>query len=85
MATSPMKLPAAAMRMAGVGRMARLPTTVAMALGASVAPFTTMTPMLSSVTTSKMGFCINSERKKVHSMVTEFLPTNGHAPKKRTT
>ena len=53
--------------------MARVDTTVAMALGASVAPLTMMTPMLRSVTANNSGFCISSERKSVHSMVTRVL------------
>ena len=44
MSTSPIKLHTAAITMAGVGRMAFVPTTVAMALGASVAPLTTVAP-----------------------------------------
>lgn len=59
--------------------MARVETAVAMALGASVAPFTMITPILSRVTTRRMGFCISSERKKVHSIVTEFLQRIGCA------
>ena len=73
---SPRKLNTAAMIMACRGFMALVETAVAMALGASVAPFTMITPILSRVTTRRMGFCISSERKKVHSIVTEFLPTD---------
>ena len=64
----------AAMMMAWRGFMARVDTTVAMALGASVAPLTMITPTLSRVTTARTGFDTSSERKRVHSMVTEVLP-----------
>ena len=76
MTSTPRKLNTAAIKMACRGFMARVETAVAMALGASVAPFTMITPILSRVTTRRMGFCISSERKKVHSIVTEFLPTD---------
>ena len=65
---SPRKLNTAAMMMACRGFMARVETAVAMALGASVAPFTMITPILSRVTTRRMGFRISSERKKAHSI-----------------
>ena len=55
MTSSPKKLQIAAMAMAGPAFMQRVETTVAMAFGASVAPFTTMTPMLSNVTATSMG------------------------------
>ena len=72
---SPRKLQMAAMRMAALGRIARVETTVAMALGASVAPFTTITPMLSRVTATKTGFDASSAKKTAQSMVTTSLPT----------
>ena len=55
MTSRPTKLQIAAMMMAWRGFMARVDTTVAMALGASVAPFTMMTPILRRATTSKRG------------------------------
>ena len=56
MTTKPMKLQTAAMMMAGVGRMAFVPTTVAMALGASVAPLTIVAPRQSSKMSPSTGF-----------------------------
>ena len=44
--SSPRKLQTAAMTMAGFGFIALVDTTVAIAFGASVAPFTTMTPKI---------------------------------------
>ena len=54
-ATNPMKLQIAAMMMAGVGRMAFVPTTVAIAFGASVAPFTMVAPRHSKMMRPKTG------------------------------
>ena len=56
MATSPIKLHTAAMIIAGVGRIARVPTTVAIALGASVAPFTTVAPKHNTMMSNNTGF-----------------------------
>ena len=56
MRTMPIKLQAAAMMIAGPGRIARVPTTVAIALGASVAPLTTVAPRQSSMMTPRIGF-----------------------------
>ena len=53
--TRPMKLHTAAMTMAAVGLMARVPTTVAMALGASVAPLTMVAPRHRRMIRPKMG------------------------------
>ena len=71
----PRKLQTAAMRMASLGFMARVETTVAMALGASVAPLTTMTPILSSVTATSTGLEASSAMNVAHSMVTGSLST----------
>ena len=43
-ASKPIKLQIAAMMIAAPGDILRVPTTVAIALGASVAPFTTVAP-----------------------------------------
>ncbi len=67
---SPRKLQTAAMMMAWRGFMARVDTAVAMALGASVAPLTTMTPMLSTTTTTRTGFWTSWPKKNARSMVT---------------
>ena len=81
----PKKLQTAAMRMAALGFMARVETTVAMALGASVAPFTTMTPILSRVTATKTGLDASSAKKTAQSMVTRSLPpTQSRRRKART-
>ena len=55
--------------------MARVETTVAMAFGASVAPLTTMTPILSSVTATSTGLEASSAMNVAHSMVTGSLST----------
>ena len=54
---TPKKLNTAAIRIAGRGPIARVETQVAMALGASVQPFTRMTPKVSSTVISNAGFC----------------------------
>ena len=79
MTSKPTKLQIAAMMMARRGFMARVDTAVAMALGASVAPFTMMTPMLSRVTTIKSGLLTSSVMKNDQSIVTACLSTFGHA------
>ena len=66
----PKKLQIAAMMMAGVGFMQRVETTVAMALGASVAPLTMMTPILSRVTTNNKGLDASSVMNMPHSITT---------------
>ena len=48
MTSTPRKFSAAAMRMAACGRIARVETHVAIALGASVQPLTRITPVVSS-------------------------------------
>ena len=60
MATKPTKLHTAAMAMAGVGLMAFVPTTVAMALGASVAPLTTVAPNVSKTMIARTGSLQNA-------------------------
>ena len=73
--SSPRKLQTAAMTMAGFGFIALVDTTVAIAFGASVAPFTTMTPMLSRVTTTRIGLDASPAMNEAHSMVTKSLST----------
>ena len=67
----PRKLHTAAMTMAGRGFIERVDTTVAMALGASVAPLTTMTATLSKVTASIRGSLTTPIRKVPNSTVTD--------------
>ena len=55
MPARPTKLHTAAMAMAGPGRMAFVPTTVAMAFGASVAPLTIVAPNVSTTMTASTG------------------------------
>ena len=50
--------------------MQRVETTVAMALGASVAPLTMMTPILSRVTTNNKGLDASSVMNMPHSITT---------------
>ena len=76
MASSPKKLQRAAITMAGVGFMQRVETTVAMALGASVAPLTMMTPMLSRVTTKSKGLDASSVTNMPHSITTASPSTH---------
>ena len=68
--SKPKKLQIAAMAIAGPAFMQRVETTVAIAFGASVAPFTMMTPMFSSVTATSMGLDMSSERNVPHSITT---------------
>ena len=56
MPTKPIKLQTAAIIMAGVGRMARVPTTVAIAFGASVAPLTIVAPTHRTIIRRRTGF-----------------------------
>ena len=67
---TPMKLKAAAMRIAGFASMQRVVTQVAMALGASVQPLTKMTARVSMTETISMGFVRNllpeSNKRCVH-------------------
>ena len=55
MAARPTKLQTAAIAMAGPGLMAFVPTTVAIALGASVAPFTTVAPSVRTTMRASTG------------------------------
>ena len=55
MPARPTKLQIAAIAMAGPGRMAFVPTTVAMAFGASVAPLTTVAPKVRITMSARMG------------------------------
>ena len=56
MPARPMKLQTTLMRMALSTSMARVPTGSAMALAASVAPFTKMMPRTSTITIARNGF-----------------------------
>ena len=56
MMMSPMKLQIAAMMIAGPGPMERVETAGAIALGASVAPFTTVAPSVSTKMIKSTGF-----------------------------
>ena len=62
MTSTPRKLNAAAMRMADCGRMARVETHVAMALGASVQPLTRITPVV-RMAVNKNGRLVNSSER----------------------
>ena len=62
MPTRPMKLQIAAMAMARPAGIARVPTTVAMALGASVAPFTMVAPMHNTTITPSIGLAAMAAR-----------------------
>ena len=55
MTKTPRKLQMAAIMMASRGFMARVPIAVAMAFGASVQPFTKITPMVSMVVMMRAG------------------------------
>ena len=55
------------MAMAGVGFMAFVPTTVAMALGASVAPFTTVAPSVRMTMRASMGSLTNAAANEAKS------------------
>ena len=70
---NPTKLQIAAMMIAARGRIARVDTTVAMALGASVAPLTIITPMFRIVTTTSSGLDMRPETKVAHSIATGTL------------
>ena len=58
MTSTPRKLKAALIRMAGRTRMQRVLMQVAMALGASVQPLTKMTPSVNSTVISRTGFAV---------------------------
>ena len=75
MPTRPTKLNTAASASAAPGVRQRVETALAMALGASVAPLTTMTPILSSVTATSTGLEASSATNAAHSMVMNALST----------
>ena len=56
---TPKKLKIAAIRIACLGRMARVEKQVAMAFGASVQPLTRMTPKVKTTVTASAGFRIS--------------------------
>ncbi len=64
----PMKLHAAAIMIAVFGLMLRVPTTVAMALGASVAPFTTVAPRVRTRTTARTGLPAKADKNAPNSI-----------------
>ena len=64
----PTRLQPAAMTMAGVGRIALVPTTVAMALGASVAPLTMVAPTHSTTMRARIGSLVNAPRNEPKSI-----------------
>ena len=66
---SPRKLNTAAMMMACRGFMARVETAVAMALGASVQPFTSTTPSVSATVTARTGFAASCARNSLREIV----------------
>jgi hypothetical protein len=71
--TSPTKFMIAAIMMADPGLMQRDPTTVAIALGASVAPFTSITPIVKIVMIIKTGFVIIASKNSPNSIGIEPL------------
>ena len=64
MPAKPTKLHTAAMAMAGPGRMAFVPTTVAMAFGASVAPLTMVAPSVRITMSARMGSLAKAAAKR---------------------
>ena len=71
--SKPTRLQIAAMMMAGNGLMALVPTTVAMALGASVAPLTMVAPIASTTMTASTGSLTSAPRNDEKS-IPIFLP-----------
>ena len=67
MPTKPMKLQTAAMAIAWFGFIARVPTTVAMALGASVAPLTMVAPNVSTTISASTG-SLDHRRSERHEI-----------------
>ena len=67
-ASKPIKLQIAAMMIAAPGDILRVPTTVAIAFGASVAPFTTVAPNVSNNTITNTGLPVNAVRKAPNSI-----------------
>ena len=74
MINTPRKLKTALMMMAFLALKHRVVTQVAMALGASVHPFTKITPSVNSVVTRSAGFSRSSPRKPVNDRSIRFIP-----------
>ncbi len=68
MNSTPKKLKNAAIKIAALGLIARVETQVAIALGASVHPFTKITPSVSSTVTRKIGFADSWLKKSVKAI-----------------
>ena len=66
--TRPIKLHTAAMTMAAPGDMLRVPTTVAIALGASVAPLITVAPSVKANTTMRTGLPMSAVKNEPKSI-----------------
>ena len=66
---TPRKLNTAAMMIAVGARMARVETQVAIAFGASVQPFTRITPSVSATVTASRGLLNTWDRKSLKEMV----------------
>ena len=75
MAARPTKLQTAAIAMAGPGLMAFVPTTVAIALGASVAPFTTVAPSVRTTMRASTGSPMSARRTPLIIAHAGFLHT----------
>ena len=73
MRKTPRKLKTAAINMACLAEMARVETQVAMALGASVQPFTRITPSVSTVVTANAGLDESPVKKSDMVIVTSFI------------
>jgi hypothetical protein len=72
MTNTPRRLKIAAMMMDAPGRIARVETQVAMALGASVQPFTIMTASVRIVVTIRAGEPASWPRKSVNESCIRF-------------
>ena len=72
MPTRPTKLNTAARPMATFGFRHRVDTAVAMAFGASVAPDTAVTPMMSTKITNRIGWAIACARKSANVNAIQF-------------
>ena len=66
---TPRKLKTAAIKMALRALIARVETQVAMALGASVQPFTSTTPSVSATVTARTGFAASCARNSLREIV----------------
>ena len=66
---TPRKLKTAAIKMALRALIARVETQVAMALGASVQPFTSTTPSFSATVTARTGFAASCARNSLREIV----------------